>query len=178
MAGGRRPLRRRYLDDFQPDAAGKYHYSGRYYRFAGTFAARRGVLCRLSAGAAVTAAVIGAGCLDTAGMDNAIYVLIPYMADVVLTAALWWSCGRLLAGGDPLREYVYTATVRRIPRLCAALAIACGLTLVCAGVYLMMNGFAGRPAAGVEYVGLIGLAAAAALFCRRTLRPTDWKQDE
>ncbi len=104
--------RRAYLDDFQKTASGEYVYTGVLHHYEGKGMSRGkalAVLWALSAVMAVTAVV--PGCVTAVGMQNTIYVLLPYMGSLMSTVSVIWAMCRLAAGGDPLRDYVYRATV-------------------------------------------------------------------
>ena len=76
--------KRAYLDDFEKDLNGNYQYRGAHYRYAGGYPHSR-VLALLwlfcGGGAALT---VGAGALPGATARAPVYLLLPYMAALVL----------------------------------------------------------------------------------------------
>ena len=76
--------KRAYLDDFEKDLNGNYQYRGAHYRYAGEHPHSR-VLALLwlfcGSGAALT---VGAGALPGATAHAPVYLLLPYMAALVL----------------------------------------------------------------------------------------------
>ena len=125
MAGKKR---RSYLDDFQKDVTGEYHYTGAHYRYAGAMEYRR--LRRslwLCCGCGF-ALVLAAGCLPGATAGAAWYVTLPTMLALVAAGVLLWTIAQWSRGGMTLRAYVHARTVRRLPAetvIAAAMAV-CG----------------------------------------------------
>ena len=80
--------KRAYLDDFEKDLNGNYQYRGAHYRYAGEHPHSR-VLALLwlfcGSGAALT---VGAGALPGATAHAPVYLLLPYMAALVLAQNL------------------------------------------------------------------------------------------
>ena len=135
MAANKPRGRRPWLDDMQLDESGKYAYRGSHMKFAGDDAAFRRF--RLFLGICTAMLVlcpVAAGCLNVGVLDNTAYVLIPYMLEVVFTAAFAWASVRLLTKGSVVRSYIYKQTVQRLPVLCVLLAVAAGSTAVGAAV--------------------------------------------
>ncbi|MBR1811211.1 MAG: hypothetical protein IJ766_06145 [Clostridia bacterium] len=179
MASKNRPSRRTYLNDFKRDASGRYIYRGRYLAFDGAEKRRKRLLAKLCVLAFVSVlAVIGAGSLDTAGMDNTFYVLIPYMGEIAFTAALVWATVRLCISGEPLREYIYKATVDRLPKLGFALAISAAVTLICAGIYLTLNGFGGKAVLCVTYLLLQIVIIFVSFLHIKALKKARWNSEK
>ena len=167
---GRRP----WLDDMQLDDSGEYAYKGSHMRFAGDEAASRAYRLKLGALSAVLLALtVAAGCLDVGELDNTHYVLIPYMLEVVLTAAFVWSAVRLLLKGTLVRAYVFTQTARRLPVLAILIAASAAATAVAAAVHLILQRTIG-VSTGV-YLLLHAADCAAALVCFKVLRNVKWE---
>lgn len=167
----KKPGRRAYLNDFHPTAGGDYVYTGPMLPWppAGQ-GTRNQVLLRLWALALVGAlATVAGGCLPGVEMDGRPYVLLPYMAGLVLAGCSLWSLARLTGGGEELRAYVYQATVERLPGLTLAWAILSALTLVGELVNLALPGFPGQaPMAGL-FAALEGVTILVALVFRRII---------
>lgn len=148
-----------YLDDFKKTASGEYSYEGAVYHMAEE--ERKKMLLRLWALlGGIGVLLLACGCVPAAGMDHSVWALLPYAAD---WAAFAFVCGgmyRMTAGGNPLREYVYEASVKKLPARLKAVEICTALTLAGDAVYLVRNGFEGK----VLYTGLFFLMEALAFF--------------
>lgn len=167
---GRRP----WLDDMQLDDSGEYAYKGSHMRFAGDEAASRAYRLKLGALSAVLLALtVAAGCLDVGELDNTHYVLIPYMLEVVLTAAFVWAAARLLLKGSLVRAYVFAQTARRLPVLAVLIALSAAATAVAAAVLLGMRKTIDAPC-GI-YLLLHAADCACALVTFFTLRKAKWE---
>lgn len=167
----KKPGRRAYLDDFHPTARGDYVYTGKMIPWpAPGRGTRKQVLLRLWCWALLgtLAAVLG-GCLDGVGMGGRPYVLLPYMAGLILAGCSLWSLIRLTGGGEELRAYVYQATVERLPRLTLAWAILSGVTLAAEVVNGALPGFQGQVPMAAVFAVLEGIALLSAAKFRRIL---------
>lgn len=157
MAGKKR--RRSYLEDFQETASGGYVYTGRLHPFEGTQRERRRALAALWACTSLAlASLTAAGCVPAAGTDGCPYVLLPYMAALLSGISAAWLTGRLTAGGQALRDYVYRATVGKARVRGTLSAAFCALTLAGEGVYLALHGAGGRAAGTAWLAALLALA--------------------
>lgn len=167
---GRRP----WLDDFKLEDSGQYAYQGSHMKFSGDAQLRKRFLWRLglSMGGAA-ACTVAAGCLNVGDADNTVYVLIPYMIEVIAAVAFVWSAVRLLLGGSILRSYVFDQTVKRLPVLAVALAVGAAATLIGAAVFLIL-----RRTIGVSdavYLTLHAAVLALSLLGLRVLRGAKWE---
>ena len=103
--------KRAYLDDFEKDLNGNYQYRGAHYRYAGEHSHTR-VLALLwlfcGGGAALT---VGAGALPGATAHAPVYLLLPYMAALVLALYAVVLLVRLTRGGARVRAYIHEQTL-------------------------------------------------------------------
>ena len=110
--------KRAYLDDFEKDLNGNYQYRGAHYRYAGEHPHTR-VLALLwlfcGGGAALT---VGAGALPGATAHAPVYLLLPYMAALVLALYAVVLLVRLTRGGARVRAYIHEQTAQKLPSLC------------------------------------------------------------
>ena len=117
--------KRAYLDDFEKDLNGNYQYRGAHYRYAGEYPHSR-VLALLwlfcGSGAALT---VGAGALPGATAHAPVYLLLPYMAALVLALYAVVLLVRLTRGGARVRAYIHEQTAQKLPSLCRATAVLC-----------------------------------------------------
>lgn len=175
--GAKPPRRRSYLNDFQPTVSGDYIYTGALYSWAEPGLARRRALIRLWLGAALPAMlIVAAGCIPVPGMQNCPYVLLPYAGALVSQAAVVWLMGRLSAGGERLRAYVYEATVGRFRVRGGCALCFTALTLAGHGIYLLRHGAGEHAGGAVLFWLLLGGCAACQLWWRRTACALRWTQ--
>ena len=110
--------KRAYLADFEKDLNGNYQYRGAHYRYAGEHPHSR-VLALLwlfcGGGAALT---VGAGALPGATAHAPVYLLLPYMAALLLALYAVVLLVRLTRGGARVRAYIHEQTAQNCP-LCA-----------------------------------------------------------
>lgn len=137
--------RRTYLNDFQQTAGGDYVYTGALHPFAGSAGERKRAVAALwLLAAGMAAAAVAAGCVPAAGMQDCAYVLLPCAGSVVGAGSVVWLMCRLTAGGDPLRDYVYRATVKQMkPRGALTMAFSAA-SLLGDGVFLALHGAGDR----------------------------------
>ena len=168
---------RPWLDDIRLEDSGKYAYKGSHMKFSGDETQRKRFLWRLGlsmGGAAVC--TVAAGCLNVGDADNTMYVLIPYMIEVIAAVAFVWSSVRLLLGGSVLRSYVFNQTVKRLPVLAAILALGAAATLVGAAVFLILHQTI--DASTAVYIFLLAAVCALSLLGWKALRSAEWESIE
>lgn len=167
--------RRAYLDDFQKTATGEYAYTGILHYYQDEGMPRRKALTILWALTAVMAlTVLTAGCVPAAGMQSTAYVVLPYAGALLSTASVVWLMCRLSAGGDPLRDYVYRATVRQFaPRSILTIVFA-ACALLGDVVYLILHGVDDRLAGTVVFLTCIALLLGAALAWKSVTKKLMW----
>ena len=145
--------RRAYLDDFRRTVDGEYIYIGATYAFQGEQSTRKRGLLRwgILAMGMVACAIVG-GCIRAPGTVNCAYVLIPYAVGILAAFSVLWGYARMAKGGDPLRAYVYEATVLKIPRRAWVAMIGAAATLVGGIVYVASQGFCTDMAADLAFL--------------------------
>ncbi len=165
---------RPWLDDIRLDGSGNYAYQGSHLQFSGDanwfhrFKIRLGILV----GVLIASAIV-AGCLNVGELDNTALVLIPYMLEIIFTAAFAWAAIRLLSSSSIMRSYIHKQTAGRLPVLSLLLAVAGAATAVCAAVFMMLK--EAWSVTGVCCLVLHLLVCAAALLAYRVLRSASWK---
>ncbi len=171
----KREHRRAYLNDFTRTASGEYVYTGVTYAFqGGEQRRRRCMLFFILLTFVMLAAGIAAGCIPAPGMDRCPYVLLPYTFSLVAAGSVAWGMGRLAAGGDPLRRYVYRATVPQLP-LRAALAMAgAGTALAGEALYLVLNGPGEWWPGALGFLLCQGMILAGGILWRRLFPRLEW----
>ena len=167
--------RRSYLDHFHKNAAGEYIYSGEHYAYTTEKKPRRRalgelwVLCAL----AVATTLVG-GCIPVPGLSGCAYVLIPYVVGVIASCSLIWTMGQLSAGGDPLREYVYLTTVKKLPHRTLITAAASCLAVLGEAVYLLRIGGGEKTGLAVLFLVLEVVAAVSAALAWGCCKGLSW----
>lgn len=179
MARERRPRRReREAAYFAPSATGEYVYTGPICSQApGRWTWRQAMARRWVMGLAMAALAVLDGCIPVPGTANVFYVLLPYAAELVTVLMLLWAVARMAAGGERLREYVYEATVLKLPVRTALAAAFAGLTAVGEGIYLILHGRGGGSGAYTVIFLLSQVCVLViSLIWRRLERGISWRK--
>ncbi len=130
-----------YLDDFRRTVSGEYIYAGDMHRFDGDKPLKKSVLKYILLSAVSFVLIVACGCFRVAGMNACAYVLLPYTAGLILNAIALWAVCRLSFSSNPVRDYVYKATVPRFSR-CSMFSLICFVvTLIGDIVFVAINGF-------------------------------------
>ena len=173
----KRGSKRAYLRDFTPDENGNYTYSGRIFRSASEAGAlRRGLVTAIAFFGAALALELAAGFLPGTGMEGHILMLLPYALGMAATARILWIFLRILrqtgqayggmqedgsqrAGEQEgagraacLREYVYEATVRKLPGYLVAVQVFAATALVDAAVCMIRGTYGMRVAPAIVFL--------------------------
>ena len=171
MADREKKKKRAYLDDFEKDLNGNYRYRGAHYRYAGEIP-RGKALARLWALCGG-----GAGVWPGARARAPLYLELPYMAALVLALYAVVVLVRATRGGDPMRAYIHEQTVQKLPFLCVASAVLCGVAAAGQGVALFADGGQLLGAHGVfilfEIAACAAFAAAAGM-----VKKMSWNREE
>ena len=164
-----------YLNDFHPNLAGEYIYSGTLYACALDEAAQQGVRRALRALAAVQlAAVAASGSIPAPGMQGSFYVILPFLGELIAAVSTAWAIFKLGSDWNAVREYVYERTVPALPRRALSSAILAFLGILCESVHLALAGHGGRLFYAVLYLVLKVLSILCALTIRRAMLRTNW----
>jgi len=168
--------RRSYLSDFSPTADGEYIYNGSLHAFQEGSMSRKQAMTRLWALSAVSAVfMFAAGCVPAAGTVNCPYVLLPYAGSVLSIASVIWLMGRMSYAGDPLRDYVYKATVEQYGLRSMLVTVFAALSLAGDALYLILNGVQGLVWGTITFWLCQGAAICAIFLWRRTFSRLTWK---
>lgn len=168
--------RRAYLNDFSPRLDGGYDYNGALHAFQEGSMSRRQAMTRLWALSAVSAMlIIAAGCVPAAGTANCPYVLLPYAGSAVSAVSVIWLMARLSGGGDPLRDYVYKATVEQYALRSMLVIVFTALSLAGDALYLILNGVQGLVWGTAAFWLCQGGAVCSVCLWRRAFSRLRWK---
>lgn len=154
--------RKAYLNDFKKNAQGEYEYRGNLYEWRGSEAEHRkelAVLWGLCVGMLI--ALITAVSLDAPGTFNCIYVIFPAAISLIFGISVAWGLWRLSVGGNPMRGYIYEATIGALPLRSLGTMAAAVVGIAGELFYLLRNG-AGEKIFGAV---ILLLTEVAALFC-------------
>lgn len=168
-----------YVNDFRRTASGEYIYIGPTYCFQGESHIRKQGILRwgiLAVGMAVCA-VLG-GFILAPGTANCAYVLIPYVLAFISACSVLWGFVRLAAGKDPLRSYVYEATVKQFPLRTILTAVGAAGALVGEVVYVALNGTQGLAVGMVIFLVSEAAVLIMALLWRPLGRNMKWEYKE
>lgn len=171
----KRSGKRAYLNDFKPNVAGEFIYTGKTYRWQQD---RKPVLLRLwlLSGIAAAATLIN-GCISGTGMDKHFWTLLPWVISLVAALSMVYAVGRLTFAGEQVREYILEATVEKIPMRGMICAVFAGVSAVGGIVNLFLADFAGNLVCGVIFVVLQGASAGCSVVLRRTVERLEWAKE-
>jgi len=131
---------RSYLNDFQRNAAGEYIYTGNMYscRVSREEIKQQklylGILTFLLA-----AAVIAGGCINSPGLYNIFYLIIPLICEIGATGSIVAAVLKYLSCKPPLREYIYRRSVEALPRRALFESVFAGIGLLSEIIFCIIN---------------------------------------
>ena len=190
----KRGSRRAYLRDFKPDENGNYIYSGRIYTSTfGPDVLRRSLMTAIGVFAVAFVLELAAGFLPGTGMEGHILMLLPYALGMAATARILWIFLRILRQAGPayggmqedrsqraaeqgncLREYVYEATVNKLPGYLVAVQIFATTALVDAAVCMIRGTYEMRIVSAVIFLLSQMLLFAAGAWALRKNPAGEW----
>ena len=139
MTEKKKKHRREYLNDFKLQDSGEYKFEGEIYcvqtddwnGLRKNIWFRTGLVCLL---------VLVSGFLPSAGMINTFYVILPYMAEVIIAALVVWGIYRMTKGTEKIRSYIYEKTYPRFHGQLFVMTILA--VMVCIGevIHLLLEG--------------------------------------
>lgn len=169
--------RRGHLKDFSKDLDGRYYYAGDFYTYEkGQPLSRKALIKRLwLLGAALVVLILLGGSIPAAGMLSSYYQLLPYGIEVGAVGSVLWAIYKLDTNGDPLRSYIYQATIGSLPGRAILVVIAAGLGIAGTLLYLFLHGTDGQLAFTLLYLGLKALTILCSLVIRRLVQRSVWQ---
>lgn len=178
MAEKKKKGRRAYLEAFQKNHEGKYEYRGEAYAWQGTEEKRRRELVRLWGLCVVMlGSLAAAGCVEAPGSINCAYVILPYVINLIAGISVCWGLCRLSAGGNPVRAYVWQASVEQIPGRALFACICGGASLAGEVIFAVRNGLEGKAGGFAAFLLLECAVCAASFQMRRQIRKLEWKKN-
>ncbi len=166
--------RRAYLNDFKPNVAGEFIYTGKKI---GWKAPRRETLVKLwiLSAAGVIAGVI-AGCTPQTGMEGTVWAVLPYVLALVAAVSEMWAIGRLSAAGEQIREYVFQATAKQLPARSFLTALFAGVAILGEAVNVFALPFHGKMGAGLLLLFLEAVMFVSAILIHRLVMGLEWEE--
>ena len=174
----KRPGKRDHLNDFYKDVSGQYVYGGAMYTNGLTPAQHKRFILRLwlCAGGSLLGQ-IAAGCIPAAGMGDGFWVLPFYLGTIISTIMVCWAMWELTDGGEPMREYIYNASVGKLPRRCEFGMVFGGLSVAGLVIRLIVSGLAGGTLWATVLFVAIQIGTVCALFLvKKMLQSTHWSK--
>jgi hypothetical protein len=115
-----------------------------------------------------------AGSIDAPGSRNSMFVLIPYVIELMGGISMVWAMCRLTAGGNRMREYVYQASAEKLPGRAMFTAVFGVLSLVGEIIYICQNGFEKKIIGFLIFLILEILIFAMSLLMRLFITKMEW----
>ncbi len=132
--------RQAYLRDFKQDENGNYVYRGNTYDVKDAQLFKRTVkLIWILAGFLIISLIVQ-GTIPASGMLNTFYIIIPYMLELLSCGLLVYSTAKLTWAQRPLREYIYKATVPKIPARALATSVFAFISAFMYVLWLILGG--------------------------------------
>lgn len=175
----RKERRDRQLRDIMQDASGNIIYTGELWRIADSKKAGSGTKQRVILTAcltALTAIVVGSGCIDAMNAMGSFYVVLPYIGEVSALFGLAWSATKVLAPSDGVRTYNLEHARPRIAGASRILTVFALAGLLFSAVYLFRHGAGDKTADGIAYLMLKAAAAALSEWFGYRFKATEWEK--
>ncbi len=165
--------RRVYVDDYEVDEDGKYVYRGKAYRWNAPRNKTLGLFWALSI--LTLLLQVGGGCVTNVGMTGRTWVMLPYMVGLIAVVLLVWAVYELTDGGDPVREYNYNKSVKKMPRRCLYVIVCNGLAILGELINLLWRSqYNGTVAGALLYMLIEAAGLAMALVIRVRFQNLSW----
>lgn len=180
MGGEEKKKSRRYdhLSSIIMDEDGNYGYHGATYAYSSPDKSRRSFLVKLwTAGIIAACCTVAVGCIPAPGMSNSFYVILPYVGEVAFVGSLIWALVRMTAGGDPMRSYVYEATVEKIPGRAVGAMVFGAIGLLGGLADVFIKGFSGPIWGAIVFFALKLLVVTSAYMIKLNIICANWRKD-
>ncbi|MBQ7160784.1 MAG: hypothetical protein IJR90_03660 [Clostridia bacterium] len=137
--------RRSYLNDFHLEGS-EYVYRGNTYAFEGGEKERKSFLTFMTLGSLVSLLLAaGQEIFPPVEMSDSPFTTVPWLLQTIAVCTVIWGVYKLLRGGDPMREYVYEKSVKKLPVRLLIASVASFVTVASEAIYIVIKGF-GRSA--------------------------------
>lgn len=171
--------RKEYLNDFRKNTEGQYEYKGEYYicEYQGADYRRR-LLYGWAASVLLFAAAAVAGNIDAPGIGtgfgNSIYVVIPWLVNLLGGVSVLWTMCRISAGKNPMRAYTYEETIEKLPARAGLTCVFSVASVIAEVIYLCLHTEEGNFLRAVLFCGLELVTFAASLWMLRRFSAIKW----
>ena len=127
-------------------------------------------LCAIAA----IGAAVAAGCVPNTGMERRVWALIPYVLMLISSGVQGWLLYKLTDGGDPVRDYVWKASVPRLPKVGIVTCILALASIMTEIANIFAPNFAGTLPFALGLIALDVLAGATSVVLSRTVKGLEW----
>lgn len=170
-----RPKRREHLNDFRVDLNGEYIYEGEYYLPVSGSLADFCKKTRLLTALVVLLSFCPGFIIGLPGADG-LYVILPWLAQLITAATLISSALKLRSENKGLRGYLYRKSVEAYPGRLLILAVFSGLEIVGAALRILTD--EEKPLLPLAVVFISLCSAVCALYLRKRIMSLRWKKSE
>ncbi len=168
----RRDRRKERIKDITRDAEGNLVYTGETFRIEENGErVRTGLIVWL---VILGALVIGSGCIDAAGANSSVLVIMPFIGEVAALFAFAWNAVKVIYGRDAVRKYILDTAKERIPGALRILTIFAGFGMVMSAVYLIRHGTGGEPFKSLLYPAIKVLTAISSEYYKKMFEGINW----
>ncbi len=176
MADRKKPKKRAYLDAFEKNAQGNYVYAGELYYWQGEekdYRHQMRLLWLLSVTLLGSTAL--SLCITAPGTLNCVYVLVPCAGSFLCGISVCRGMYRLSAGKNPLRAYIYNASVKQIPIRALCTCVGAAASIVGEIIYVLSNGTEEKQTGFFLFLLLEGTAFMTSLSVRHYIVKMRWE---
>ena len=170
-----REKRKAYLDQYKPDAAGRYVYKGSYHVWPEDMTRKRFLGITALYSLITLGAMIGAGCIPAPGVGNKFYLIIPYAVGIAAAASVCFALARILGEGDKLRSFVLTDAFEKFEARSGMTRIAAAIAAAGEAAFLVLGDYPEKVLFGVAFIVLEALAFAAQWRLYRMAKAVSWQ---
>lgn len=171
--------RKAYLNDFKKNAQGEYEYQGNLYQWKVSKEEQikeQVILWIFCAG--MLSALMTSVCLNAPGTLNCIYVLLPAAVSFVFGISVTWGMWKLTFAGNPMREYVYKATIEALMLRTIYVTVSAGAAALGEVIYLVLHGAGEKLSGAVVFLLSEGIGFLFAVMIRKKIGHIDEKIDK
>lgn len=171
--------RKAYLNDFKKNEKGEYAYEGTLYEWKGEPKAYGHTMKLIwSYGILLIISAAGAGFFDAPGAMNSFYVILPYMTSLVAAFSVLWGIIRLTEGKQPMRAYIYKASVEKLPVRSLIVMIFSGAAMAGELIYVFCHGSGGKLPAIISFLTFEVFTLLLALGIYKNVQKMPWEKRE
>lgn len=174
-----RGRRKAYVDDYKINEKGEYEYQGVRYEWNLSEAeGRRCFLLFRLMGPVIFVLILLAGCIPSPGVNHWPFLMIAYLAGVVVSLSLWILLWQMCGEKSPMRGHVYDETVGKMPFRIVLTVILEGASIIGEIVYIILYGTEGHTFGGILFIILEMLALICTLYMRKKFQMIKWERGQ